>query len=73
MQFSGASKSDYYEIAQWIKNNVPFGQLLLEFKSTGSKMPWIHVSLSKEYNKYQVMTFWNHAKYSDGLVDLSGG
>lgn len=73
MQFSGASKSDYYEIAQWIKNNVPFGQLLLEFKSTGTKMPWIHVSLSKDYNKYQVMTFWNHTKYSDGLVDLSGG
>jgi uncharacterized protein YcbK (DUF882 family) len=72
MQFSGASKSDYYEIAQWIRSNIPHDQLLLEFKSLGSKSPWLHVSLTKGTNRYQVMTFWNHAKYSSGLVDLSG-
>lgn len=70
IQFSGASKSDYFAIAQWIKDNVMFDQLLLEYKTTGSGMPWIHISY-KESPRRQVMTFMNHAKHSMGLSDLS--
>lgn len=75
MQFPGMSKRDYFAVAQWIKTNVPYDQLLLEWKSTGSRMPWIHVSLKREEsaNRYQILTLWNHRTYSSGLVDLSGG
>lgn len=72
MQFSGISKSDYYTIAQWIKNNVSYDQLLLEYKTTGSKLPWIHISYNKNGNRGQVKTFLNNKVYhSSGLVDLA--
>lgn len=40
--------------------------------STGSKNPWIHLSLTEGSNRYQTLTLWNHKTYSTGLVDLSG-
>lgn len=70
IQFTGASKSDYYEIAKWIKDNVVFDKLLLEYKTTGSGMPWIHISY-RENPRKEVYTFMNHAKKSNGLADLS--
>lgn len=72
MQFSRAKKPDYFTIAQWIRDNVSYDQLLLEYKTTGSKLPWIHLSFNKAGNRGQVMTFMNDKKYSNGLVDLSG-
>lgn len=74
MQFRNISKRDYFAVAQWIKANVPYDQLLLEWKSTGSRLPWIHVSLKRDsaQNRYQILTLWNHRTYSSGLVDLSG-
>lgn len=71
MQFSKAGKADYYTIAQWIRDNILFDQLLLEYKTTGTKMPWIHVSFNVQNNRRQIMTFMNDKKYSTGLVDLS--
>lgn len=73
MQFKGAKKSDYFEIAKKIKQLVPYKQLLLEYKNVGTGMPWIHISVSRDSakNTGQTMTFFNHAKYSDGLTDLA--
>lgn len=73
LQFKGASKAQYFEIAQRIKKIAPFKQLLLEYKSTGTGMPWIHISLSRtgSQNKNSIMTFYNHKKYSDGLSKLA--
>jgi hypothetical protein len=70
MQFN-CSRRQYYEIAKWIKNNVPYDQLLLEYKSTGSKNPWIHISFKASGNRNQVMTFFNHKKNCDGLKNLN--
>lgn len=70
IQFKGASKADYYEIAQWIKNNVPFDKLLLEYKTTGTGMPWIHIAY-RENPRKEVYTFMNHSKKANGLADLS--
>lgn len=70
MQFN-CSRRQYYEIAKWIKNNVPYDQLLLEYKSTGSKNPWIHISFKATGNRNQVMTFFNHKKNCDGLKNLN--
>ena len=65
LQFSGVAKSEYYAIAQWIRENVPHDQLLLEFKNTGSGLPWIHISLKDSGNRAQIMTFFNHRRYGD--------
>lgn len=72
MQFTDVEKSDYFAIAQWIRDNVPFDQLLLEYKTTGSGLPWIHISYNKAGNRRQVKTFLNDKVYHrSGLVDLS--
>lgn len=71
MQFSKASKADYFTIAQWIRSNLNFDQLLLEYQTTGSKLPWIHVSFNLSNNRRQILTLMNHKKHAVGLVDLS--
>jgi len=70
MQFSGVGKSEYYNIAGWIKNNVLFDQLLLEYKTTGTGLPWIHISFNSNGNRKQVMTFMNNKKVDVGLIKL---
>jgi hypothetical protein len=65
MQFRGSSKSEYHEIAVWIRANVPHDQLLLEYKNTGTGNPWIHLSLTPSSNRGQSMTFWNHSRYKN--------
>lgn len=72
MQFVGVGKKDYFIIAQWCRNNLVFDQLLLEYKTTGSGLPWIHLSFDKTGNKKQVLTLLNDKTYATGLVDLSG-
>jgi hypothetical protein len=71
IQFRGVKKSDYYQIAQVIKDLVPFDQLLLEYKNTGTGLPWIHVSFTKTVNRKQVFTFFNGSRFAPGLVDLA--
>lgn len=45
LQFTGTPKSQFYNIALWIRDNVPFDQLLLEYAiSSQGKTCWIHVS-----------------------------
>lgn len=65
LQFNGVSKLGYMEIAAWIKANIPFDQLLLEYKTTGSKMPWIHITFNRNGNRRTFGTFMNH-KYASG-------
>lgn len=72
MQFRGVAKKDYFTIAQWCRDNLVYDQLLLEYKTTGSGLPWIHMSFNKDGNKKQILTLLNNSTYSTGLVDLSG-
>lgn len=72
MQFTSVSKRDYFLIAQWIRDNVPYDQLLLEYKTTGSKLPWIHISYNSSGNRSQIKTFINNkVHHATALVDLS--
>jgi hypothetical protein len=71
LQFRGVKKSEYFQIAQVIKDLVPYDQLLLEYKTTGSGLPWIHISFNKDGNRKQVLTFLNDRTYAQGLVDLA--
>ena len=73
IQFKGVSESEYYGIAQKIKSLISnYDQILLEYKSTGSKKPWIHIAVKNKASAQRVqnMTFFNHAKHSDGFVNL---
>ena len=45
------------ELAEWIKNNLEFRQLILEFYTPGvPDSGWVHVSYVPEDNKKQVLT-----------------
>jgi len=72
MQFTGASKSDYFDIATWIRDNVLYDQLLLEYKTTGTGNPWIHISYKDGGCRKQVLTFMNDTTASQGLRKLQG-
>ena len=69
MQFRGVSNSGFYEIAQWIKDNVSFDQLLLEYKTTGTGNAWIHISHA-ENNRKIVLTMMNNKTAGQGLRKL---
>jgi hypothetical protein len=71
MQFSGTAKSEYYAIAQWIKDNCPYDQLILEYKDRGTGLPWIHISCKASGNRNEVMTFHEDKKRCDGLRNLA--
>jgi hypothetical protein len=82
MQF-GSDLSQLYDIALWIRDNVAFDQLLLEYyNGKGKYTGWIHVSFNPKGNRpaggAKVGTFIDHqvAKGKDGtpkwyLCDLS--
>ena len=77
LQFPGMSKTEYYEVALWIRDNVPHDQLLLEYKTTGSGLPWIHISYNKAGNRpagtavVKNATFNNHRLYKTGYHRLA--
>lgn len=71
IQFRNIAKSEYFTIAQWIKDNVSYDQLLLEYKTTGSGLPWIHISFNKDTSRKQVLTLLNDKTYSQGLTQLA--
>lgn len=63
MQFSGVSRAEYYDIALWVRENIPHDQFLLEYQSGGSGNPWLHISCKDSGNRNQVATFYNHRTY----------
>jgi hypothetical protein len=76
IQYKGISKSEYYVRAQWIRDNIKFDQFLLEYKTTGTGLPWHHLSYNKAgSNRGQVFTFMNDKNCKGpgvvGLFDLA--
>lgn len=72
MQFTGVKKADYYDLAVAIRALLPnWDQLLLEYKSTGTGNPWIHVSFNSKGNRRQVLTMFNNAVHGTGLIKLA--
>jgi hypothetical protein len=75
IQYSKATKADYYARAQWIRDNITYDQFLLEYKTTGSGLPWHHISFNKASNRAQVCTFMNDKNCKGpgvtGLYDLA--
>ena len=71
IQFRGLAKAQYFAVAQWIRDNVSYDQLLLEYKTTGTGLPWIHISFNKDNQRKQVLTFLNDVTYGQGLIQLA--
>jgi hypothetical protein len=60
-------REEYYRRAQWIIDNVPFDQFLLEYKTYGSGKPWHHISFNKDSLRHDVRTFNNDKSVGTGL------
>lgn len=75
LQFKRRSTADYYEVARWIRDNVPYTQLLLEYQDKpGGRIAWIHVAYKEDspQSALPLATFYNHRPYRRGsLVKLS--
>ena len=74
LQFKQTQKSKYYDIAVWIRDNLPFDQLLLEYVSSPSA--WIHVSNNPQgprpYGPCKVGTMLNNSFVNrDGLTNMA--
>lgn len=69
--------NDYFAIAQWMKDNISYDQLILEYATTGGALKaWIHCSVYfgtgiqvKPVNR--VLTMMNHSLKSVGLANLA--
>jgi uncharacterized protein YcbK (DUF882 family) len=70
IQFPGIDKKEYYNIAVKLAKVLKYDQLLLEYKSTGSGLPWIHVGFAVK-NRGQLLTFFNQQVHSQGLTQLA--
>ena len=70
-QFRNTIPSEYYNIAVKLSENLNYDKLLLEYKDTGTKLPWIHVSFSVDKQRRILLTYNNHGRFSDGLSKLA--
>lgn len=74
MQFSGTPKSRYFDIAVWMRDNLPVDQLLLEY--TNRPTCWIHASFrlqGRAPGPYKIGTLLNHRFVNtSGLTNMSG-
>jgi hypothetical protein len=60
MQLVGVGKGYYYDEAVWAKQNISgFDHILLEYKTTGSRLPWIHIGVTGA-SRGLTKTFMNH-------------
>lgn len=67
MQIPSISFGEYQNVVTWIRNNVPYSQLLLEYEQRSSgTISWIHLSLYKDSAKHALptATLLNHVVYA---------
>jgi len=68
-QFPGWSLDKYWEMAPWIRDNIPYDQMIYEYSDKSGSV-WYHLSYNKNGNRkpgdpVKVMTMW-HNKYDKG-------
>lgn len=62
----GRDRQKYFDLAKEIKDTVPFDQLLLETRSSGSV--WIHISFKLTGNRKQILTLHDDKTVGSGLI-----
>ena len=65
------SKSDYYDIAKKLATFLNYDKLLLEYKTYGTGLPWIHISFDVTKTRKIALTYLNDKKFGDGLISLA--
>ena len=70
-QFKNTHPSEYFDIAIKLAENLNYDKLLLEYKNSGTKLPWIHVSFDVSKQRRILLTYNNHSKHSVGLSKLA--
>jgi len=63
-----AQRTAYYERCLWIKDNVPYDALLMEYKNYGTAFPWIHIQFNKDNLRHMLQTYNNNAKVSSNSI-----
>lgn len=48
IQFRGFTNQQYYDAAIWVRNNIAYDQLILEY---GGNRPWLHISFNRSGNR----------------------
>lgn len=71
IQFKNVPKAEYFEIAKRLASQLNYDKLLLEYKTYGTGLPWIHISFDVTKQRKIVLTYLNDKKYGDGLVSLA--
>jgi hypothetical protein len=69
LQFTNHSYSEYYQIIQWIRDNIPYKQLLLEYKRkyNNSVISWIHIAyLSNQQSPMKIGTLFDNSLVKRG-------
>jgi hypothetical protein len=64
IQFTGLPNSGYADRAQELLGIIPFDQLILEYQTTGTGRPWLHISYAGERSRRQYFTMLNHQRTS---------
>lgn len=76
LQFPGASRSEYYDIAVKLAKLLKYDQILLEYW-VQAPYPWIHIGITrtgqfKPTGQRQIAwTFKDHKLYQQSLVNLA--
>jgi len=70
IQFPGWSLDKYWEMAPWIRDNLPYDQFIYEYSQKGTV--WFHLSYNQAGNRkpgdpLKVMTMWRN-KYDHGVL-----
>jgi len=63
-QVLGLGNGYYYDEAIWCRDNTKgWDHILLEFKTTGTGMPWIHFGARRDAARGMTETYMNHKSY----------
>ena len=70
IQFEGWSLDKYWEMAPWIRDNLPYDQFIYEYSQKGTV--WYHLSHNQNGNRksddpLKIMTMWKN-KYDHGIL-----
>lgn len=64
IRFTNLAATEYQARAGQLIQEIPFDQLIAEYQSGGSGLPWIHISFKQNSNRRQYFTMRDHARVS---------
>jgi hypothetical protein len=71
IQFPNFSAAEYVNAAKWIRDNVAYDHLILNFTNIGDKQPWIHISFSTSARRREVYTKDFTDQFHEGIMAVT--